>query len=50
MSGQEPEPRMTLEVRLILAVLITARVTITCLVRLRRLCHRAWCKECRHGR
>ena len=50
MSGQEPEPPVTWAVRVVVALLVTARMIVKGLTCLLRACHRARCKECRHAR
>jgi len=50
MSGQEPEPPVTWQVRAVVALLIAARMIVKGLTSLRMACHRARCKECRHAR
>ena len=53
MSGQEPEPPVTWQVGVVVACLVTVRLTVTGVVWLyvrgRNAWHRAWCGECRHA-
>ena len=50
MSGQEPEPPVTWQVRAVVALLVTAQKIVKALTCLLDACHRARCKECRHAR
>jgi hypothetical protein len=50
MNGREPEPPVTWQVRVVVALLIAARMVVRGLTCLVGACHRARCKECRHAR